>query len=176
MLEWDHRTDAIAAAGTSFEKNATADELKSLAAQYAIPAVERVAARYTIKPTSDGRYRAKGRFSVTFVQACVVSLDPVETAVDELFEIEFRPKQQVDENDLGLDDDSALETEAFDRDRVPIGKVLTELIALAIPPFPRAGDAQLENATVGDGDDAEEELSPFAALEALKEKLGGEEK
>ncbi len=175
MLTWSHRLDTIAKGGSSFEQTASADERRALRELYRVLSVDGVRALYQITPKAHGRYRVKGQFIADIQQACVVSLEPVRETLTEAFSIEFWPEDQVGEGTVEFDALDADDPEPLARDRIPVGRVLTELIALAIPPFPRAPDADLETHEAGDANEtAAGADNPFAALAKLRERTGGD--
>jgi uncharacterized metal-binding protein YceD (DUF177 family) len=117
------------------------------------------------------RIRATGRLRASLEQACVATGDPVPAHVDEPFDLLFvaepRAGRADEEIELGEGD---LDTVFHDGAAIDLGGAITDTLALALDPYPRSAgaDAALKEAGVL----TEEEASPFAALAALKEKLG----
>ena len=116
------------------------------------------------------RVDVKGRIKAALAQACVATGDPVPAHIDEAFELRFvpEPKGDADEEiELGADD---LDTIFHDGSAIELGAAIADTLALSLDPYPRSAgaDAALKEAGVL----TEEEASPFAALSALKEKLG----
>ena len=115
---------------------------------------------------------AKGRLKASLGQACVATGEPVPAHVDEAFELRFVPEPRGasadDEIELGEDD---LDTIFHDGSAIDLGSAIADTLALSLDPYPRSAgaDAALKEAGVL----TEEEASPFAALAALKSKLGG---
>ncbi|HEX6217759.1 MAG TPA: YceD family protein, partial [Sphingomicrobium sp.] len=90
--------------------------------------------------------------------------------VDEPFDLVFLPEPRSggdEEIELAEGD---LDTVFHDGSAIDLGGAIADTLALAIDPYPRSAgaDAALKEAGVL----TEEEASPFAALAALKEKLG----
>lgn len=118
------------------------------------------------------KVRATGRIKASLEQSCVATGDPVPAHVDEPFDILFLPEPKAgradEEVELGADE---LDTMFHDGSAVELGSAIVDSLALALDPYPRsaAADAALKEAGVL----SEEEAGPFAALAALKEKLGG---
>jgi len=113
---------------------------------------------------------ATGRLKAALDQACVATGEPVPAHVDEPFELLFVPAPQGsgdEEVELGEGD---LDTVFHDGQSIDLGGAIADTLALALDPYPRSAgaDAALKEAGVL----TEEEASPFAALSALKEKLG----
>jgi uncharacterized metal-binding protein YceD (DUF177 family) len=117
------------------------------------------------------KVRATGRLKASLEQACVATGDPVPAHVDEPFDLLFMPEPRgggaVEEIELGETD---LDTVFHDGAAIDLGGAVIDTLALALDPYPRSAgaDAALKEAGVL----TEEEASPFAALAALKEKLG----
>jgi uncharacterized metal-binding protein YceD (DUF177 family) len=115
--------------------------------------------------------RAAGRLKASLEQACVATGDPVPAHLDEAFELRFVPEPKGgkadDEIELGQSD---LDTIFHDGSAIDLGGAVTDTLALTLDPYPRSAgaDAALKEAGVL----TEDEASPFAALAALKEKLG----
>lgn len=115
--------------------------------------------------------RATGRLKASLDQACVATGEPVPAHIDEPFELLFAPEPKDgrpdEEIELGKAD---LDTIFHDGSTIDLGGAIADTLALALDPYPRSAgaDAALKEAGVL----TEEEASPFAALAALKEKLG----
>lgn len=120
--------------------------------------------------------RVKGKVEATVVQACVVTLEPVEQQISEDFEALFVPETSrlarvpLDETgELFLDPDGPDLPETFSGDSIDVGAVAAEFAALAIDPYPRKEGATFAGHVEDDG--AAGKISPFAVL---KGKLDGE--
>ncbi|MEM7731818.1 MAG: DUF177 domain-containing protein [Pseudomonadota bacterium] len=114
------------------------------------------------------------KLGATVVQPCVVTLEPVTTRIDEPV-ARLYVKKWSDEADLGeeveMPEDDSLERLSEDID---VYAVLQEALALALPVYPRSGDAEADQfearpegarAITSIDDDA------FSALSHLKKKL-----
>jgi uncharacterized metal-binding protein YceD (DUF177 family) len=125
----------------------------------------RFAGRLT--PLADGAWRLAAELGATVVQTCVVTLDPVTTRIDQPVRRTFLPG--VDEGIL-IDPEEDDEVEPL-AERIDLGLVAIEALALALPAYPRKPGAALGPETAPPDEDAPR---PFAALAALRGKLGGE--
>ena len=118
------------------------------------------------------RVDAKGRLKASLGQACVATGEPVPAHMDEPFELRFIPEPRGggadEEIELGQDD---LDTIFHDGSAIDLGGAIADTLALSLDPYPRSAGA--EAALKEAGVLTEEEASPFAALAALKNKLGG---
>lgn len=117
------------------------------------------------------KVRANGRLKAALDQSCVATGDPVPAHIDEPFDLLFVPERKGcsvdDEIELGEDE---LDTIFHDGTAIDLGGAIADTLALSLDPYPRSAgaDAALKEAGVL----PEEDASPFAALAALKEKLG----
>ncbi|ABD07350.1 conserved hypothetical protein [Rhodopseudomonas palustris HaA2] len=125
-------------------------------------------AAFDLTPESGGRVRVTGRVQARVGQTCVVTLDPIESAIDEDVDLTFMPAEQIRELSETVDDDGEPDPgdppEAIERGMIDIGRVAADALFLGIDPYPRKPDAVFE--PVVEPDPPEEH--PFAALQALK--------
>ena len=121
----------------------------------------------------DGVYLA-GRVSATVGQNCVVTLEPMESAVDEPVDLVFAPppepskprgaKEEAAETETGKEEPP----EALKDGVVDLGAVATEFLLLGINPYPRKPGAVFDVPQAP----ADPASHPFAALAALKKGPG----
>ena len=158
--------------GLSAEREATAEELARIARALDLLACTSLEADYTIAPTVGGRYRLSGRSAPTISQACVVTLEPVDSTIDEAFEAMFWPQERMPEpadGELAIDEEP--EREPIVAGQIAVGRVVFESLAAAIDPFPRKPDATLDLQQSPAADAARDKpASPFAVLANLKPK------
>ena len=123
-----------------------------------------------VTPNSGGRFQVAGRVRARIGQICVVTLDPIETDIDEPIDLIFAPPEQIP--DLADLVDDAAESEAeipdppepIENGVIDLGRLATDALFLAIDPYPRKPDAVFEPLVVA----PDPEDHPFAALQALK--------
>lgn len=145
-------------------------ERSDVAARLGLLSLDRFEAHAALSRDGD-RLRATGRLKAAVQQACVATGEPVPAHIDEPFELLFVPEPAAgkadDEIELGEGD---LDTVFHDGSAIDLGGAVADTLALALDPYPRSAgaDAALKEAGVM----TEEEAGPFAALAALKEKLG----
>jgi uncharacterized metal-binding protein YceD (DUF177 family) len=103
---------------------------------------------------------ASGRVGALVGQTCVVSLEPMESALDEPIEVTFAPPGAAP-----MDDDEP--PELLVGGSLDLGALATEFLLLGIDPYPRREDAQFAPPKVEEGGE-----QPFAALATLKKGPG----
>jgi uncharacterized metal-binding protein YceD (DUF177 family) len=169
-LAWVHGVAEIPEAGLRADKTATEAERASLAEALEVTGCEEARAEYSIKALGGGRYRMAGKVSARLLQACVVSLEPIETRLSETFDVQFAPPERVsragqveEEEVLGLP-----EIEPIEHGKIDAGRVVFETLAAAVDPYPRKEGASLDWQDAGDSQAGAP--SPFAKLKALKKK------
>jgi uncharacterized metal-binding protein YceD (DUF177 family) len=145
-------------------------ECGAVADRLALLSLDRLEAHAVL--SRDGqKVRVKGRLRASLEQACVATGDPCPAHVDEPFDLLFLPAPKSGEADEEIELGGAdLDTVFHDGSAIDLGSAIADTLALALDPYPRSAgaDAALKEAGVL----TEEEASPFAALAALKEKLG----
>jgi hypothetical protein len=113
-----------------------------------------------------------GRVQARVGQTCVVTLDPIESTVDEPIDVLFAPAPvgAAASEPAGAAKalDAAEEPEPLVDGKVDLGALATEFLMLGIDPYPRKPGAEFSPPKVEDGGD-----HPFAALAALKKRPGG---
>lgn len=145
---------------TAVELEPDADERQRIAA--ALDLTDLPAARLDarIAPASNGAWELTGRLTARVVQPCVVTLAPVETALDEPVRRLYSPHAaEPSEAEAEMPDD---ETEPLAQ-TIDAGAVLVEALSLALPLYPRSPGAALDPAP----EDEPDTRRPFAGLGAL---------
>jgi uncharacterized metal-binding protein YceD (DUF177 family) len=129
-----------------------------------------VSASLDVTPMSGGRYHVEGRVRARIGQTCVVTLDPMETDIDEPIDLIFAPPDQIpqmadlvdeaEEGNVEIPDPP----EPIENGIIDLGRLATDALYLAVDPYPRKPDAVFE--PLVEAPDPEDH--PFAALKALK--------
>ncbi|MCF2515016.1 DUF177 domain-containing protein [Sphingomonas sp. G124] len=157
--------------GDRLDLAADAEECSAIASRLGLLSLDRLEA-HTVLSRDGEKVRATGRLKAALEQACVATGDSVPAHVDEPFELLFLPEPKVgsadEEIELGAAD---LDTMFHDGAAIDLGTAIADSLALALDPYPRSPSA--EAALKEAGVISEEEAGPFAALAALKAKLGG---
>ncbi len=153
-----------------------ADGLKAFAAALDIPQVKKLRLEGRLIPEAARDWRLEATLGATVVQPCNVTLAPVTTRIDEPLTRRYMadlPDPEPGEVEMPEDTDIEPLPEVID-----LALIALEALALALPPFPRAPDADpgemvfTEPGKVAMTDD---DAKPFAALSALKNRLGSDD-
>jgi uncharacterized metal-binding protein YceD (DUF177 family) len=121
--------------------SAEVGEREALARRFDLLSLDRLEAEICLQRIGGGMVRVNGRFSADVVQACVVSLEPVASALAQDFTVLYGPTQPDKTVMVDLETDVA---EPFDGDAIDIGEAVAQQLALALDPYPRAPGASLD--------------------------------
>ena len=168
------RIDTLGGGARDVRIDAGEEERAALARRFDLVGIGRLSAEAALT-RSGAIVIARGTVTAEVVQSCVASGEPVEARVEEPFSIEFRPQPEVGgaEEEIELSE-GEMDVVFYDGAAVDLGDAVAETVSLALDPFPRAAAAQeaLQAAGVKTEDEAKAASSPFAALGALKDRLG----
>jgi uncharacterized metal-binding protein YceD (DUF177 family) len=123
-----------------------------------------------VMPSGGGRFHVAGRVRARIGQTCVVTLDPIESDIDEPIDLTFAPPEQIPQLSDLVDDAAESDEEIPDPPEpivngvIDLGRLATDALLLAIDPYPRKPGAVFEPLVEA----ADPEDHPFAALKALK--------
>lgn len=167
-LLWSVPVAAAHIPETGQRRELVADEpvREAIAKAAGIVALPRLEASFDLMRVGSEGLRVTGRVSATIVQSCVVTLEPIESEVDEAIDLVFTP----DASDAAAAEAEGLQAiEAGDppeplRDgAADLGAVATEFLLLGMDPYPRKPGAAFDAPAADDPSHR-----PFAALAALK--------
>lgn len=136
-------------------------------------------ASFDLRRVGRGRVHVTGRVGATVGQTCVVTLEPLQNAIDEEVDVLFAPEDQIEAITRAMEEEAKAGGEAGDPPeiieggRIDLGKLASDVLFLGIDPYPRKEGAVFE--PPAEPEDAESH--PFAALKALKaspEKVKGD--
>jgi uncharacterized metal-binding protein YceD (DUF177 family) len=131
-----------------------------------------VQASFDVTPRSGGRVHVVGHVRARVGQTCVVTLEEIETDIDEPIDLIFAPPEQIPQMAALVDEAEASDEETPDppepieNGMIDLGRVATDALYLAVDPYPRKPGAVFEPVVEA----ADPEDHPFAALSALKAK------
>lgn len=150
-------------------RSALADRIDALA-------IKKLRFEGTLLPKGRSDWRLEGTLGATVQQACVVTLDPVTTRIDEDVERTYlRDMDDPDGDEVELTDNDTIDPlpETLD-----LMDVITEALALALPAYPRKDgvEAQIIGVTEpGKAVMTDEDARPFAGLGALRDSLANKD-
>lgn len=156
--------DDIPETGIHTEMEAPEPVRAELAKLAGLRELTRLSAVFDLTPRGSGVHVA-GQVSAHLGQTCVVTLEPIESDLTESIDLVFAPAAQAPANDLKLDDEPP---EMLVDGKIDLGAIATEFLLLGIDPYPRKAGAEFAPVNADDAG-----ARPFAALEALKKRLGG---
>jgi Predicted metal-binding, possibly nucleic acid-binding protein len=150
-------------------------ERQGLAKLWQVEAVDLLKAELQVVRWKKDGVRLKGRVEASIVQACVVTMDPVESRIEEDLEQIFVPEgsklARIVSNEAAemvLDPEGPDLPETFAGDTIDAGEVVAEFAALAIDPYPRKPGVEFADHLESDPNDEAERPNPFAVLKDWK--------
>jgi len=156
--------------------SATEDELKVLAERFGLVVMKSLDAVVTVQAEgADNEIIVSGTIKSDLVQRCIASLKEVPETVDTDFTlllVDPDTANRLDADESYLDPE-APEYDALEGDKVDIGEIVAQTIAVSMNPYPRADGASVEvgNKAYVTVDEPElEKKNPFAVLEKLKDE------
>lgn len=165
VLDWSHGGHEAAEQPLRARRTASAEERAALAQALDIPDCKSVDVDYEIRPLAGGCYLVRATIDARLTQNCVVTLEPVEQRLQEVFEVELWPPEQLDTGrQQEIDVVDGPDIEALEVGRIPIGRLVYEQIAAGLDPYPRKAGASFDWAA-----EAPEAVNPFSVLKKLKQ-------
>lgn len=153
---------------------ADARERKALAELWKVLSVEDLRADLKIRRWKKDGVKVFGEIHGKVTQACVVTLDPVQSDIDEEIDQIFVPEGSSlaripanDEGEMIIDPDGPDLPETFIGDAVDIGAIVAEFAAMSLDPYPRKPGVEFE-AHIEKSGGTDAKPSPFAVLKNLK--------
>ncbi|NQV80905.1 MAG: DUF177 domain-containing protein [Alphaproteobacteria bacterium] len=159
----------IGSGGRSFEFAADDGQRVALGARLGLQDVLKFAVSGDVCTLDDGRtLLVRGKFSAVVVQNCVVTLDPVESSLEDTFELRYIPAADWTaemQREIEVSPDES-DVEPLEGSSIDLGTVVVEYLALALDPYPRRSGVEFTfDAAPGD------EQGPFAGLAKLRNKV-----
>ncbi len=165
--------DGVPAQGTTLKLQADQRQLAVLAEFFALVSIDTFLAELTIKPYRQGGASVTGQVSASFVQQCVVTLEPVRQSIREPVDVNLMPADHdatmTDMREVEIDPAGADPPDEFTDGRIDVGAIALEHFALAIDPYPRKPGVSLDSVAAAAGEpEKAEQPSPFNVLNRLK--------
>jgi uncharacterized metal-binding protein YceD (DUF177 family) len=151
-----------------FDIAPTPEEAPRLARLLGAQAVRKLRFAGRLTRREKGGFDLDARLGATVIQTCVVTLDPVTTRIDQNVRRSFLPGAPERDAEIVLSPEEDDDSEPLG-ERIDLGLVATEALALALPSYPRKPGVTFGGGAAPDDDS---EAKPFAALAALRGKMG----
>lgn len=159
----------------TFSLAPTEPERRAIADVLGIVGVRKLVMAGKLLPAGKADWRLEARLGATVVQECVVTLDPVNTRIDEDISRTYRAdllppeageiEMPEDENEEGLPAN------------LDLAAVMIEGVALSLPAYPRKSDADIGELVVtepGKTPLTQSQMKPFAGLAGLRATMTDE--
>lgn len=156
----------------SFEIVPDAATRAALAEDLGLLALRKLRFTGQVLPEGARDWRLEAMLGATVVQPCVVTAEPVTTRIDDPVTRRYlaeMPEPEGDDVEMPEDDSAEPLPDVLD-----LSAVLAEALALALPLYPRAQGAALEQtvfAAPGVAPLTDEDARPLAGLAALRDRL-----
>ena len=135
--------------------------------------ISRLEAAFEVTRHARDGLHVTGKVSARVGQDCVVTLEPMESDVEEPVDVLFLPPEKIaaraENDDDALEVDSGPDVEPLTGDSIDLGALATEFLLLGIDPYPRKPDVEFAPPQAED-----DTTRPFAALAALKRDRSAE--
>jgi hypothetical protein len=159
--------------GRHFDLTADIATREAIAKMAGVLTLPRLEAAFDLSPVANNGIRVTGLVSASVEQACVITLDPVNSQVEERIDLVFLPPEAAEaQSQVTTLDCSEAEDppETLHNGMIDLGALTTEYLMLGIDPYPRQPDASFQSP-------ARDDLAthPFAALAALKKDSGAKQ-
>jgi hypothetical protein len=170
---WRARVTVAQIPDTGLHRDIEADQAarQAIAELAGLREVVSARASFDLKHGSGGEIHVTGRVQAKIGQTCVVTLDPIESEIDEAIDLVFAPAiQSLPQGGHAGDDGDDEGSEMADPPEpivdgvIDLGRLATDVLFLAIDPYPRKEGVVFEPQVVA----ADPEDHPFAALKALQ--------
>ena len=153
-----------------------AEQRVAIAGRLGLDALPSFRCEVVLSPWGRGGWQVKGILSAQVQQTCVVSLEPVNNSVEEIFLVRYLPAKALaafekDQDELLADPSEEDPPELLPDAGIDIGELAVEYLSLALDPYPRRDDAVSDFAEEAEESEAAGRPNPFAALSELKKKV-----
>ena len=151
---------------------ASAAERQAMAETAGLREVVSVQADFDVVPKSGDRIQVTGHVRARIGQTCVVTLDPMESEIDEEVDLIFAPEAEVRRlaelmEEVHDDQEQVADPpEAIVNGIIDLGRLATDALFLAVDPYPRKSGVAFEPEVIA----PDPEDHPFAVLKALQER------
>jgi uncharacterized metal-binding protein YceD (DUF177 family) len=173
LARWHHKVHEIPRAGISELREAGDDLRQAIAKELRVPACRKLIADYVVKNAGAGRFQLKGTLTAEFERECVLTLEPLTESLKEPLDCLFVPPELIPQHQSEEEEAHAVEEiEPITSQDIEVGRIIYEVIAAALNPYPRASDAALALPASNAVDETRE--NPFAVLKNLTDDRDAE--
>ena len=150
------------------------ERLEAIRADLGLLGLRKLRLEGDLRAAGDGDWRLGARLGATVTQTCVVTLAPETTRIEEAVTRRFLRGWSAAADPEAQDETALDDTTDPLGEEIDLEEVARESLALALPDYPRAEGAALDEVwTSADAQGDGETARPFAALAGLKARLGG---
>ena len=138
---------------SSFEQpdSDVSDDNAAIAEAADLAALPRLEAGFDLMRHGADGLRVVGQVQAAVVQNCVVTLEPIESAINQAIDLLFLPEAPTAPDVVDVDDVEADDPpETLQNGMIDLGAVATEFLLLGIDPYPRKPGAVFEGPPGGD--------------------------
>ncbi len=172
ILPWTHAIADMPSKSREYTRDASAEELAVIASDLGLLGCSKLHAAYAIRALGGGRYKLTGACDATVTQACVVTLEPMESTLKLPIDVEFSPQataspRKSDDNEDEVEVSSLPDLEPIENACLDVGRVVFETLAAGIDPFPKKPGAAF---AWDDPRASDPKSNPFAVLADFKPK------
>lgn len=157
----------------SFDLVFDKDQLLEARGKLDILDVQKMRFTGTLVPRGRKDWKLEATIGASVTQACVVTLEPVKTRIDDTVSRIFVTNWEEPDADSVVEMQEDVNEDPLGTE-VDLEAIAIESVALAMPDYPRSQNAALEEAVFtepGVTPMTDEGAKPFAGLAALKEKM-----
>lgn len=178
--EWSEWIDTDTLDEKGLSRHISADEAacEALARRLGVQEVKALEADLKIMPAAGGTFEVTGGFKADIVQTCVVTLEPIESRIEEPLEgwftdrektLSFAKARQDRDTKKGHVEvemlDEREDPEEMVNGHIDLGELVTQHLSLAINPYPHKEGVSYE---FGDDQPVKPARNPFEALKDLQ--------
>ena len=152
--------------GRRFELSADARVRAAIAKLAGVNEMPRLDAVFDVIPYKGGGLRVAGTVTATIGQTCVVTVEPMQSQIEEQVDLVFSPDAAAAPTSPEVEIIGEDPPEPLVGDSIDLGAIAIEFLVLAVDPYPRKPGAVFESPAAGETAASH----PFAALAALKKR------
>jgi uncharacterized metal-binding protein YceD (DUF177 family) len=153
---------------------ATSAECQAIASRFDLISLDYFSGQLSIfkKRRSGLDLTIGGRFSASYQQSCVATLQPLQFSIDQTVSASFSLSKI---NNIDIDPFDNISTELVSNGKIDFGEFLIQNFAVEINPFPRTSNIDFINLESGSTkfpktENENTKISPFSILKTLKLK------